>query len=268
MKTVKKGEFHDMNKWIVMKEIWDQKMFSLIELLVVITIISILAGLLLPTLGKARESSRSILCISNERELIRGYSFYADDFDGWIRPVSLDGTIMTSWTTCVAKEYCGKKSDIQIGKDDKKYPLFTCPSENTKVGSTGFFIYGHYAVNAPAVGDSFNNDAHYKPRKLSSLLSPSKVLMLLDSVYKQGHSIATLGSNGIDLGFRHGNSGGVGIEEDNTYKRYLFGQKINTAFYDGHGKSLNRKDWEYNGYGIQRYLLLTGYANNYSVWSY
>lgn len=52
--------------------------FSLIELLVVIGIISIMLGLLLPTLSGARESGRSVVCASNLRQLTMACSVYAE----------------------------------------------------------------------------------------------------------------------------------------------------------------------------------------------
>ncbi len=65
--------------------------FTLVELLVVISIIAILIALLLPALAAARQAADVTLCASNERQIVLGIQYYAQDYQDMVPFNGADG---------------------------------------------------------------------------------------------------------------------------------------------------------------------------------
>ena len=62
--------------------------FTLIELLLVISIVSLLLGLLLPSLAGARSAAQAAGCLSNQRQMGLGWMLYASSHRGRVMPLA------------------------------------------------------------------------------------------------------------------------------------------------------------------------------------
>ncbi len=63
-----------------------QSGFTLVELLVVISIIALLAGLLMPAISAAKSKANRVDCLNNVKQLVLSLHMYADDYQGYMPP--------------------------------------------------------------------------------------------------------------------------------------------------------------------------------------
>jgi prepilin-type N-terminal cleavage/methylation domain-containing protein/prepilin-type processing-associated H-X9-DG protein len=107
------------------------KKFTLIELLIVIAIIAILASMLLPTLGRARNTAKRIQCVSNLKQMGIVQMNYINDFDGWMPH---NGT--SAWINIMRSTYPDLVSGAKLWSGSRYGRQFWhCPSERENLAA-------------------------------------------------------------------------------------------------------------------------------------
>lgn len=164
--------------------------FTLVELLVVISIIAILAALLLPSLNKARDKSRTITCTGNIKQIGSYLSLYVlDNSDFYPHPLLKNnaGTNNNLWNEAIMVNYA--KAPVVAGEIPTSIwekSIFKCPSLPKSISSG---TYVHYGYNYWHLGTKRKDIATYAPWlpqnitcKPSFIQNPSKMLAVVDSV--------------------------------------------------------------------------------------
>jgi len=212
-----------------------KKIFTLVELLIVIAIISILAALLLPALKQARDTAESIVCVGQQKQCILAEIDYSNDYNGVIQVV--DGS--QSYNNCFWQLMA-----FSLGYLNGSMDVVICPSwapERYTDGNSCLQTYG-LRSGGDSVPSYCNPVGNFSPYaewyNISRIRNPSDFLLLADSIYTD------LGNSAVHRmkqNWRLTICGSVYFARpERIHLRHTAG-RANAAFYDGHAESCSEE---------------------------
>jgi prepilin-type N-terminal cleavage/methylation domain-containing protein/prepilin-type processing-associated H-X9-DG protein len=122
---------------------WRKPAFTLVELLVVLAILTVLLALLMPTISRARRQARSVICLSNLRQLGVAFQVYVNNNKG--KSFIGYGSVDNYWLRVLEPEMVGGKG------------VLYCPEAPDNIGHTVV------AGGSPRMGTAFHAWANSAP---------------------------------------------------------------------------------------------------------
>jgi prepilin-type N-terminal cleavage/methylation domain-containing protein len=168
--------------------------FTLIELLVVIAIVALLISIMLPALGHARASGRSVICASNQRQLVTAFMLYTDDHRGVAMPhLRTGGITRTYWygqenIATQSLDHTNGTLTPYLAAAPGDRSVFECPDQPqdsyTTQGSTGSFTstYGYNAYGLAPNTSGYFELYTQRTRKLAQIERPCSQLVFADAM--------------------------------------------------------------------------------------
>jgi type II secretory pathway pseudopilin PulG len=162
------------------------KKFTLIELLIVVSITAILAGMLLPALNNARLIARSSQCRGNLRSLTQAATQYSGDHNDYSVHLSLSSRNPSGWWPTSLRSYLGLapvSTGASEGWGTSGGRGLYCPNAPYDTENANGCIGRSYGVVSAASFSNWTSNANnpsYWNVKLSTLRNPSNHFYFLD----------------------------------------------------------------------------------------
>lgn len=164
-----------------------KKIFTLVELLVTIAIIAILASLLLPALGKAKEMARRNICLSSGRQIACTIQVYAMDHNEYLPKVTqvVGGYSVGWWILTLGPDtYHGGMKYLP------SYSIVYCPATinlwnnfyNRRLLNNPYDIYGTSFID-------YGFNYSFSQQKQTKIKNPSNKVLLGDSIHGASYTV-------------------------------------------------------------------------------